>query len=369
MGLVMMMSMLPAAVMGPISGAVVDNLPRKKLIIYSDLINGFNVIILAAIIYYSLLPLETIIVLIFIISTISGILFSIFNPSISSSIPDLVPESKLQAANSMKESIQQLSTFIGQAAGGILYTLFGAPLLFLFDGITFLFSAASESFIDFPPKEIKKHASFKEMYSHYKEETLIGLKFVWNDKGIRFIFLSFSVLTFFIMPFIVLLPFYVEDILGLDPSWYGYLFGSFGLGSILGYVVSSVINPKGNFRVVSVLTAFVIVGGLIPMFGFIVNGILATVVMLIVGIADGYFTVNVITILQIKIKPELRGRVFALLNSLSFGLSPLAMALAGVAADILNHDVQPIFIFCGAFTFLTCLTSAFSKHYRNFLNS
>ena len=369
MGLVMMVSMLPAALMGPISGAVVDNLPRKKLIIFSDVVNGINVIILSAIIYYSLLPLHVTIVIIFIISTINGILFSAFNPAITSSIPDLVPEEKLQAANSMKESIQQLSMFIGQAAGGILYTMFGAPLLFLFDGITYLFSAGSESFIDFPKREIKKHASLKETYNHYKEETITGMKYVWNEKGIRFIFLSFSILTFFIMPFIVLLPFYVEDTLGLEASWYGYIFGAFGLGSIFGYVVSSIINPKGKFRVVSVLTAFVIVGGAMPLFGVIVNGYLAVVVMLIIGIADGYFTVNVITILQLKIKHEMRGRVFAVLNSLSIGLAPLAMALAGVAADFLNQEVQPIFIFCGVFTFLTCLISAFSKHYRDFLGN
>ncbi len=368
MGLVMTVSMLPAALIGPISGAIVDNLPRKKLIIASDIINGINVITLSAVVYFSLLSVDTTIILIFIMSTISGILFSVFNPAITSSIPDLVPEDKLQAANSMQESIHQLSLFIGQALGGIFYTMFGAPLLFLFDGITYLFSAASESFIDFPKREVKKHSTIKETFDHYKEETLDGLKYVWKEKGIRFIFLSFSVLTFFIMPFIVLLPFYVEDTLGLNPSWYGYIFGAFGLGSILGYFVSGAINPQGKFRVYSVLTSFVIVGGLMPLFGIIVNGYAAIIIMLVIGIADGYFTVNIITVLQLKINPELRGRVFAVLNSLSIGLAPVSMALAGVTADLLNQNIPPIFVFCGLATFITCLLSALSRPYREFLD-
>ena len=367
MGTVMMISMLPAALLGPVSGAIVDNLPRKKLIIFSDVFNGINVTILSVVIGFSLLSTELIIILIFIFSTINGILFSVFNPAIKASIPDLVPEEKLQSANSMQESVQHLSLFIGQALGGILYTIFGAPLLFLFDGVTYLFSAFSESFIEFPKRKREKLTSLKETFEHYKKESLDGLKYVWNEKGIRFIFISFSVMTFFIMPFVVLLPFYVEDTLGLTPDWYGYIFGAFGLGSIFGYIISSIVNAKGKLRTVTVLAGLLIMGGLMPVFGFITNGYLAIVIMMVIGIADGYFTVNIITILQLKIIPEMRGRVFGVLNSLSIGLAPFSMALAGITADLLNHNIPPIFLFCGVFTFLTCLISAFSKHYKEFL--
>ena len=367
MGTVMLLSMLPAALLGPISGTIVDNLPRKKLIIFSDVINGINVIILSAIVGYSLMPLNVIIILILVFSTISGVLFSIFNPAITAAIPDLVPEEKLQAANSLKESVQQLSLFIGQAAGGILFTIFGAPLLFLFDGITYLFSAFSESFILIPVREVKKHSSIKEAFDHFKKESIEGMTYVWQNKGIRFMFISFAVMNFFIMPFIVLLPFYVEDVLGLQADWYGYIFGGFGLGSILGYGISSAIKPEGKFKTISVLGALMLMGALMPLFGFITNGYIAIITMMIIGMADGYFTVNIITLLQLKINPNLRGRVFALINSISIGLAPISMALAGVFADILNKDIQPIFIFCGVLTFLTCLFSAFSKHYRNFL--
>ena len=368
MGIVFMLSMLPAALIGPVSGAIVDNLNRKRLIISSDIINGINVLILAAIVGYSLFPIDTIIVLVLLLSCANGILFSIFNPAITASIPDLVPKEKLKSANSMQESIHQLSMFIGQAAGGILYTLFGAPLLFLFDGITYLFSAVSESFIELPARKAEKKTSLKETYEHYKNETKDGLNYVWKEKGIRVLFLSFAVMNFFIMPLIILLPFYVEDVLLLTPDWYGYIFGAFGLGSILGYGITGVWNPKGKkAKVYMILFALIMVGVLMPMFGFITNGYLAVINMGLIGMFDGYFTVNVITILQLKINSEFRGRVFALLNSISIGLSPISMALAGIIADLLDQNVIPIFIFCGVLTFLTCLISAISKSYREFL--
>jgi MFS family permease len=367
MGLVMTATMLPAALLGPISGTIVDNFPRKKLIIISDLINGINVLILAAVVGYSLLPLETIIVMIFVMGGIGGVLFSIFNPAVSAAIPDIVPEDKLQAANSLKESVQQLSIFIGQAAGGILFTIFGAPVLFLFDSLTYLFSAGNVSFIDIPRRVVEKKSSIKETYEHFKQESFDGIKYVWNQKGIRFTFLSFFVMNFFIYPFIVLLPFYVEDTLGLTPDWYGYIFGAFGLGSIIGYGLSSTINPKGKFREITVLGSLLFAGALMPVFGLLISGYLAAITMFAFGIADGYFTVNVITILQMKIASEMRGRVFALLNSIAIGSAPVSFALAGMAADLLNKNIPPIFIFCGVFTFLTCLISAFNKHFREFL--
>jgi MFS family permease len=367
MGLVMTATMLPAALLGPISGTIVDNFPRKKLIIISDLINGINVLILAAVVGYSLLSLESILVMIFVIGSIGGVLFSIFNPAISAAVPDIVPEDKLQAANSLKESVQQLSIFFGQAGGGILFTIFGAPILFLFDGITYLFSAGSVSFIDIPRRTVEKKSSIKETYQHYKQESFDGIKYVWTRKGIRFTFLSFFVMNFFVYPFIVLLPFYVEDTLGLTPDWYGYIFGAFGLGSIIGYGLSSAINPKGKFREITVLGSLLIAGALMPVFGLLTSGYLAVITMFAFGVADGYFAVNVITILQMKIASEMRGRVFALLNSIAIGSAPVSFALAGMAADLLNKNIPPIFIFCGVFTFLTCLISAFNKHYREFL--
>ncbi len=368
MGLVMTAAMLPSVLIGPIAGTISDTLSRKKIIVVADLINGMNVLILAGIIYFSWLSLDNTIIAIFIFSILNGISIAVFNPAVTASIPDIVPEEKLQAANSLQQTSYQLSMFIGQAAGGILFLLFGAPLLFLFDGISYLFSAFSESFITIPQKVSKKHDSLKDKYEQFKADTIEGVKYVWNDKGILYIFLSFGVMTFFIMPFIVLLPFFVEDTLGLQADWYGYIFGGFGIGSIIGYGLSSLINPKGKFRTVSILVSLVMFGVGLAVFGLVTSGPLAILVMFLTGVFDGYFTVNIMTVLQMSVPSEIRGRVFALLHSISGGTAPLAMGLAGVAADLLDKNIPLIFIICGVFTLITCFVSSLSRHYRNFLN-
>ena len=368
MGLIMTISMLPSVLLGPFAGTLSDTFSRKKIIVIADIVSGLNVLILASIVFFELLSLDNTIIAIFILLGMNGISLAVFHPAVTASIPDIVPEEKLQTANSLQQTSYQLSMFIGQAAGGVLFLLFGAPLLFLVDGITYWFSALSESFINIPQKLNKKEKDFKESFSKFKKDSLEGLKYVWNHEGIKFIFLSFAVMTFFIMPVVVLLPFFVEDTLKLQADWYGYIFAGFGFGSILGYSLSSIINPKGKVRVYTTLISLVLTGLGLAVFGLTTNGWMALFVMLGTGIVDGYFSVNVITILQLSVPSEMRGRVFALLNSISGGLAPVAMGLAGVAGDLLDKNIPLIFVICGGLTLLTCVVSAFSKHYREFLN-
>ena len=48
-------------------------------------------------------------------------------------------------------------SIIGMSVAGFLYVTIGAPVLFLANGVSYLFSATSELFIKIPPIKRKKH--------------------------------------------------------------------------------------------------------------------------------------------------------------------------------------------------------------------
>src|SRR6056297_2290353 len=150
MGLLAMTAMIPGVVLGPLGGTMADRWSRKLIIVLGDVANGVLIITIAALMFLAPEATELIITLLFIEAAVGGVVMAAFRPAISAAIPDLVPESKIEAANGLYQSSFQVSMLIGQSIGGLLFRVLGAPLVMLIDGITYLFSALSESFIELP---------------------------------------------------------------------------------------------------------------------------------------------------------------------------------------------------------------------------
>ncbi|UCC38350.1 MAG: MFS transporter [Candidatus Aminicenantes bacterium] len=368
-GLIMMISMLPFVILGPIAGTFADHFSRRKIIIFCDILSGIPVLILAFLMFNVPEASNFLIVCLFFVSLTLGIIRSFFNPAISASIPDIVPHEKVSAANSMNQSSNQISLFIGQALGGYLFVTFGAPLLFLIDGITYLFSAFSETFIKIPQKIPEKSEVWRDKLSQFKSDTIGGFRYVWRNTGIRAFFFAAAIINFFSIPIIVLLPFYVEDFLHLKADWYGYILASFGFGSLIGYGLAGTLKIKGPVRSKAVISALILMASCLPILSIVNVGLLALILMTTIGILNGFLNINIFTILQTAVPSEIRGRVFGLFITITSGLTPISMGLSGVIADLLNQNIPLIYATCGITTLLLCILVSFSKDLRRFLQS
>lgn len=367
MGLLMMLSMLPSVILGPIAGTVADHYSRRKIIIVCDLLSGVGVSLLALVMLFSPAQADFLLAGLFAVSLLIGILKSFFNPAISAAIPDLVPKERISAANSLNQSSVQISTFVGQGLGGYLFVLLGAPVLFLVDGLSYLFSAASESFITIPQRLPEKSSSWRQKLQRFKSDLVAGFRFAWNNPGMRALFFMATFLNFFVMPIILLLPFYVEDFLNVSPAWYGYILAVFGLGSLLGYGVAGAVNLPGKIRALLIVLALILMSSGMAAFAVVDEAVTALLLMLTVGILNGYININIITLLQITTSAEMRGRIFGLLTTLTAGLMPISMALGGIIGDLTQHNIPLIYGTCGSLMILFSILTAFSPAFRNFL--
>jgi len=234
MGLLQMLSSLPAVILGPIGGTLADRYSRRQIIILSDVSRAIAVLLLAGLIFLLPAATETTLVWLFVVSILIAIVTPFFNPAISASIPDLVPQNRVTTANSLGQLSFQLSVFIGQGLGGTLFRLLGAPILFLIDGVTYLFAAASESFVVIPQVTPQKNRAWKEQFLEFKRDIVKGLRYVWHKSGLRELVFVSAFLNFFTAPVIILLPFYVEDALKVKIDWYGFLLAAYGAGTMAG---------------------------------------------------------------------------------------------------------------------------------------
>jgi len=366
-GLILMVSSLPAVILGPIGGTFADRYSRRLIIVFSDLFNGIAVIALAVFIFIYPDSTEFIIVWLFVVSVFVQIMGSFFRPAISAAIPDLVPEDRIEGANSLNQSSMRVSLFIGQGLGGVLFRLFGAPLLFLFDGITYLFSAVSESFIKIPQEIPEKSGKLKDIFEDFKKDTIEGFSYVWKRAGMRNLFIAIAFLNFFLYPVLILMPFYVEDFLNVGADWYGFLYAAFSVGALLGYLIAGTVKIKGKVRSTVLITVLILMSVKWGLLGIILIPYGALVLMFLMGIMLGIYSIIVNTILQVSTPTEIRGRVFGLLHTVAIGISPIAMGLAGVVADMTGQNIPAIFITCGGVLVLISVIVGLSPEYRKFL--
>ena len=367
MGMLMMASTIPSVLLGPVAGTFADHHSRKLIIVWCDILNGLAVLTLAGLLFLAPEKTDFAIVWLFVVSVFLMTVSTFFRPAISAAIPDLVPADKLTAANSMNQFSMQLSGFLGQGAGGVLYRVLGAPMLFLIDGVSYLFSAFSEAFITIPQTIPEKTKGIRASWERFKTDTIAGFRFVWDSSGLKSLFGVAAFLNFLLVPIMVLLPFFVEDFLHATPDWFGYMMAGFGVGAMIGYVAAGAIKVSGRPRAAVVISALIVMSALFMSIGFATGPKVALVLFVALGLTNGLVNINIATVIQITTPSEIRGRVMGLLGTIAGGLTPIAMGLSGVVADLVDQNIPLIIIVCGAASTALSIAIAFNRHFRQFL--
>ncbi len=357
MGTLMAASTIPRVLISPFSGVIVDRIDRKQMIIWTDLIRGILVTIIGIGAYRGFLEIW----MVFFTGVILRLCGAFFGPSVQSAIPDIVPKSKLVPANSLFQIIHSSTQLIGNVASGVLYALVGAPFLFLFNGISYLFSAGTESFIDIPKIERKEEKKIT-----FIQDFVAGLNFVWKFTSLRNLFITASVSNFFSsMSFVLLIPLFTL-VRGFDSAQYGFAMGAMALGMFLGMGYTSIrkIKPEGRYK--HFLTGGILSFISFSTFPFMTNIYLVSFILLVAGIGNALVNVFIGSIVQMTTPAEMRGKVFGLLGTLSQGLTPIAMALGGVLGVFI--PIPYIFLGTMILSFVCFIPVVVSTAFKRFMN-
>lgn len=352
-----------SVLLSPLGGAVADRYPRRRLLVLSDTLNGTAVLLIAVLMFAAPDSTALIVTALIAMTALAAANGSYFGPSMAASVPDLVAPRQVPAATSAMQSSFQISTLLGQAAGGALFQWLGAPVLFLVNAISFGVAAASESFLRMPPP-----AQDPEGRSTFRRETSAGIRYVWSTRGLRATVIGSSLLGFFAVPVQILFPFFVDDFLKAGPSWYGYILAAQGIGSLAGLVLAGSLPLSGGGRGRWVLACMLAQPLALGVLAMVRRPGAALALALFAGVVSGFVGVAINSILQCNTPREFRGRVFGAVRSISAAASPLAMGLAGIAADALDKNIPLIYQFCSASMLATACLLAFNREFRRYVS-
>ncbi|MEJ2218127.1 MAG: MFS transporter [Gemmatimonadota bacterium] len=369
MGLLGMSAALPGVLLAPLGGAIADRHSRKGILVAADLVRGVAVLLLATLLFTHGSETRLIVAALFVTAVVIGIMGAVFRPAVGAAIPDLVPATRVQAANSLTQLSSQSSQFVGQAVGGVLFRVLGAPMLFLVDGISYVLSAGSETFIRIPQRLPAARPGLRAVARGYLADTGEGLRWIWQRTGMRTFIFTTTAINFLFMPIAVLLPFYVTDVLGKGAAWYGFLLAALSLGSIVGLLLTGSIRLAGHGRARALGAALFLTALSMGGLGLVQASAVALVLMFVAGLLAAVINVTVLTLLQLATPQELRGRVMGLVMALAGAATPLGMAIGGVLGDLTGKAIPAIYMGVGTAAAATAAGAFLVPAFREFLAS
>lgn len=357
LGTMLFASSIPMVVLAPFTGVLADLWDRKLIVVSMDVLRGL-IILSLAFIYRSGHLTMPILYMATIFSSLCGVLFG---PAISATIPGLVKKEELVKANSLNNLSRGATMIMGPVLGALLLGTTGYFGVFFINGIAFLLSALSETFIRFP-QVIREEASTqgpsagRQFLLSFRE----GFSYIWRNVGLRSLIFYATALNFLGAPLLnVVFPYFGKEVLLLEAQQYGTIQAMLPVGFLIGTVLVGYLTKK--FRKESLLTAGITLQGLIVgLQGFFAipsvygnAGLVNTLValsgsLLLIGLLNTLVNVPFQVMLQETVPDGYRGRVYGLLDSIGQMLVPLSMAFSGVLVD--SFSVASLFIGGGLIT-------------------
>jgi len=369
MGTLLMVAAIPNIILGPIGGALADRYSRKKILVACDIISGLLSLAMAlALLFYKMMP-GLVISAIFVIYAGMAITNTFFTSAVTSITPDLVPFDKVATANALETMLLQAAELLGRGFGAVLYRIFGGPIIFILDGLTFLFSSASESFITTIQKPAGGGSDWRKSFSLLYRDAIEGFGYVLGNRGLRSVVLFYGALNFLAEPFFVLMPFYVKDprFLNASTDWVGYIFAGLALGNTIGYWVPTLIAKRGSESEWLMLASITLVGIGYGGLAIVHEAWIALILITGNGVLTGINSNYIYTRLQVSTPQGIRGRVLAVLMTLVLCVSPVGMGISGIVADLSGQRFDLIFLISGGLMTLVSLWACVQNEFRRFI--
>jgi len=338
LGGVLVVRLLPSAILGPLAGAFADRFDRRYTMVVTDLL---RFVLFLAIPIFSTLPV--LYVSTFLIECIG--LF--WNPAKDASVPNLVRRDQLEAANQLSLiTTYGLTPVLAAALFSMLalisgrFSYFGThqvDLALYFNAATFAVGALTVLFI----RQISSQHRRTERESQPSLWAMLaeGAQFVRTTGLLRGLILG--ILGGFAAGGAVIGAgkTYVRSLGGGDAA-YGVLFGTvfvgIGLGMALGPRVAREVSRRRVFGL-----AIVLAGSCLALAAVMPHVVLAMVMVLGVGFGAGVGYLAGLTLLGSEIADDMRGRVFAFIQSMVRVVMILALAAVPVLVGTIGQRRLP----------------------------
>ena len=357
MGIMSAISMLVTMFLSPFSGSVIDKCNRKWMMVGMDLLQGVVMLTVGLLAYLGRLNVPGVLIAAF-LAAIGSVFYS---PASSTLLLDIVPRDDLVRGQSLFSGMNSLISMVGTAFSGVLVAFFGVPLIVVINGLSNLYSAATELFIRVP-RTVQQGEPIS--VRRVLQDSKTAVQTILTNPCLRLFVPCALILNLLgAGPLTLVLPFCMEN--GFSVEQYGYLMSVWTVASLICVLLLSAIKLKPKLRFWTMAIGFS-ASGL-----FLIAAYLSTVfVPMCIFVFTGAFlncAGNTIfnASLMLSLPEENRGAILGFIQSASVGGTALSAVLYGLIGDF--FPLSFVFAAGTALSLLPMLYLSFHHRTRAFV--
>ena len=357
MGIISSISMFMVMFVSPFSGSIVDKCSRKTIILGMDLLRGLIMLIVGALAFTDKLSVPIVLAAAFLASACSVF----FGPAVSTLMLDIIPHDDMVRGQSVHSGINSLINLVGKALSGALVAFLGVPLIIVINGISYLFSAATEVFIHVP-KTVRQGE--KVTVSGILRDFGLAIREIFGSRFLRLFVPCALILNLLgAGPMTLMLPFCLEK--GFTVDMYGYLMSVETAASLICVSLLGIVKLKPKARYYMMASGFLVS---IPIYilAYLSKQFILMCVLFFLGaftncMGNAVFNAS----LMLALPEENRGAILGFVSAASTGGCALSAVIFGVLCDV--FPLYLVFVIGNVLTILPMLYLCLHKNTRAFI--
>ena len=319
LGMVGFAGQLPMLFLTPFAGVLSDRWQRRRVLVVTQCLAMLQALALACLTLTGLIQVWHLMVL----AVYLGVVNSFDMPTRQAFTLEMVDRKEdLANAIALNSSVFNASRLIGPTIAGILISLVGEGLCFLFNGVSYIAVVVALLSMRLAPPQAP--TSEKSLVKNLR----VGLRYAFGFLPIRNILLLLALVSLVGMPYTILMPVFAKDILGGGAHTLGVLMAGTGVGALVGTIYLAARNSVvGLGKTIPLATACFGVG--LIGFSFSRHMLFSMPLIAVAGFGMMVSMAASNTILQTIAEEDKRGRLMSLYAMAFAGMAPFGSLLAG----------------------------------------
>lgn len=356
-GIVTASSLLPMIVLSLLGGVLADRVNKRNIMVCLDFITAIIVTV-----FYLIMGIIPIIPLFIVTLMLLYGISGTYQPAVQASIPALVSKEKILSVNAIVNQVGSLANFIGPIIGGMLYGVWGIPIILKASIICFVLSAIMELFIVIPFHKQLKQDKIADII---KGDLQKSWRFLKYEKPVFIqICLVIAGLNLLLSAMITIgIPVMIVEKLSLTDQMLGITQGLLAIGGLIGGLLTVILQKKlqveKSFIFLFLCSAFVgIMGvGMIPEGLPYLKYVILSGTGLAITISSTIFSIQMLAVVQAETPEYLIGKVIACIMTLIMCAQPIGQLTYGILFEIFLKNIWLVILGTAVLSFLIALYS------------